>query len=49
MIATIDCIHAWMRIAISPLVVERISRYRVMLKCCLQQTSHGVALALIER
>ena len=32
LMATIDFIHAWMRIAISPLVVERISRYRVMLK-----------------
>src|SRR6266851_3154900 len=30
LIATIDFTHAWMRIAISPLVVEWISRYRVM-------------------
>ena len=44
LIATIDFIRARMRIAISPLVVERISRYRVMLEF-LQQTSHGVALA----
>ena len=49
LMATIDFIRARMRIAISPLVVERISRYRVMPKRELQQTSHGVALALSER
>ena len=32
LIATIDFIRSRMRIAISPLVVERISRYRVMPK-----------------
>src|SRR5258708_40239642 len=39
LIATIDFIRARMRIAISPLVVEWISRYRVMPAACTQSRS----------